>query len=97
MRLVVVGGGVAGPAAALAARQQGLDAVVLERRASADPDEGSRVTVAPNGLDALDDLGLLDAVRAVGAPSRTNRMFGATGRLLGELSLGFLSTTAPLR
>lgn len=88
MRLVVAGGGVAGPAVALAARRQGLDAVVLERRAHADPDEGSWVTVAPNGLDALDALGLLEKARTIGAASRTNRMFGATGRLLGELSLG---------
>ncbi len=88
MRVVIVGGGVAGPAVALAARRQGLEAVVLERRAEADPDEGSWITVGPNGLDALDVLGVLDEVRAIAAPSRLNRMFGATGRLLGELSLG---------
>lgn len=88
MRLVIVGGGVAGPAVALAARQQGLEAVVLERRGSVDPTEGSWITVGPNGLDALDVLGVLGGAREIGAPSRHNRMFGATGRLLGELSLG---------
>ncbi|MHA3702925.1 FAD-dependent oxidoreductase [Jatrophihabitans sp. YIM 134969] len=86
--MVIVGGGVAGPAVALAARQQGMDAVLLERRGAADPEAGSVVTVGPNGLDALDVLGVLDAVRQIGVPSRRNRMFGATGRLLGELSLG---------
>ena len=88
MRLLVVGGGIAGPAAALAATRLGLQATVLERRAVADPDEGSWVTVAPNGLDALEVLGVLDAVREVGYPSRMNRMFGATGRHLGDVSLG---------
>lgn len=88
MRLVVVGGGVAGPALALAARQRGLDAVVLERRAVADPDEGSWITVSPNGLDALAVLGVLDEVRNIAVPTRTNRMFAATGARLGELSLG---------
>lgn len=88
MRVLIVGGGVAGPAIALAARQRGLDAVVLERRPVVDPAEGSWITVSPNGLDALDVLGVLPAVRLIGAPSRQNRMFGATGRLLGELSLG---------
>lgn len=78
----------AGPALGLAARQLGLDAVVLERREVADPYEGSWITVGPNGLDAFDVLGVLDAVRTIGVPSRLNRMFGATGRLLGELSLG---------
>ena len=88
MRVLIVGGGVAGPAVALAARRSGLEAVVLERRAEIDPDEGSWITVGPNGLDALDVLGVLPAVRRIGVPSRQNRMFGATGRLLGELSLG---------
>ena len=88
MRLLVVGGGVAGPAVALAATRLGLEATVLERRAVADPDEGSWITVAPNGLDALDVLGVLDDARAVGHPSRVNRMFGATGRHLGDVALG---------
>ena len=88
MRLLVVGGGVAGPAVALAATRLGLDATVLERRRVADPDAGSWVTVAPNGLDALDVLGVLDDARAVGHPSRVNRMFGATGRHLGDVGLG---------
>jgi len=88
MRLLVVGGGVAGPAVALAATALGLDATVLEGRPVADPDEGSWLTVAPNGLDALEVLGVLDDVRAIGHPSRLNRMFGATGRHLGDLSLG---------
>jgi 2-polyprenyl-6-methoxyphenol hydroxylase-like FAD-dependent oxidoreductase len=88
MRLLVVGGGVAGPAVALAAARLGHDATVLERRPVADPDEGSWVTVAPNGLDALDALGLLDRARAIGTPSRLNRMFGATGRHLGDVGLG---------
>ena len=88
MRLLVVGGGVAGPAVALAAARLGMEATVLERRAVTDPEEGSWVTVAPNGLDALDVLGVLDEARAVGHPSRTNRMFGATGRHLGDVPLG---------
>ena len=88
MRLLVVGGGVAGPAVALAATRLGLDATVLERRPVADPDEGSWVTVAPNGLDALEVLGVLDEVRTIGHPSRLNRMYGATGRHLGDVSLG---------
>ncbi len=88
MRLLVVGGGVAGPAVALAASRLGLDATVLERRPVADPDEGSWVTVAPNGLDALAVLGVLDEVREIGHPSRANRMYGATGRHLGDVSLG---------
>ncbi|HET9022265.1 MAG TPA: FAD-dependent oxidoreductase [Ornithinibacter sp.] len=88
MRVLVIGGGVAGPAVALAAANLGMDVTVLERRAVANRHEGSWITVAPNGLDALDALGVLDRVRSVGHPSRLNRLFGATGRHLGDVALG---------
>lgn len=88
MKAVIVGGGVAGPAAALALHHVGMETVVLERRSDPNPTEGSYFTVAPNGLDALDLLGVLDLAREVGFPTRTNAMYGATGRPLGELSLG---------
>ena len=44
--------------------------------------------MAPNGLDALVVLGVLDVARAVGAPSRVNAMYGATGRHAGRRQLG---------
>ena len=88
MRALVVGGGVAGPACALALQRIGVEAVVLERRPASDPDAGSYLTVAPNGLAALDVLGVLESVREGAVPSRSNRMVTSSGRLLGELSLG---------
>jgi 2-polyprenyl-6-methoxyphenol hydroxylase-like FAD-dependent oxidoreductase len=88
MKVVIVGGGVGGPAAAMALSHVGVEVVVLERRAERNPTEGSYFTIAPNGLDALDVLGILDLAREVGFATRTNRMYGATGRKLGELSLG---------
>jgi 2-polyprenyl-6-methoxyphenol hydroxylase-like FAD-dependent oxidoreductase len=88
MKALIVGGGVAGPATALALQHVGIDAVLLERRAGRDTAEGSYFTIAPNGLDALDLLGALDLVREVGFPTSTNVMYGATGRLLGEIGLG---------
>jgi 2-polyprenyl-6-methoxyphenol hydroxylase-like FAD-dependent oxidoreductase len=88
MKALIVGGGVAGPATALALQHVGIDAVLLERRAGRDTAEGSYFTIAPNGLDALDLLGRLDLAREVGFPTRTNVMYGATGRLLGEIGLG---------
>lgn len=88
MRVLVVGGGVAGSATALAARRAGFGATVLERRERVDPTEGSWITLAPNGVDVLEHLGLLDAARAVGWAGRTNRLFDTHGRLLGEVPLG---------
>ncbi|MFE7845635.1 FAD-dependent monooxygenase [Microbacterium sp. NPDC057407] len=87
MRAIIVGGGIAGPAAAMALQRVGVDAIVLEAA------EGTRVagswfTVAPNGLAALGAIEALDPVRALGIPTRHNLMRGATGRELGRLGLG---------
>ena len=88
MRALIVGGGVAGPAVALGLHRVGIESVVLERRAVVDPDAGSYLTLSPNGLAALGALDALEPVRQVGFGSRANLMYGATGRLLGELPLG---------
>ena len=88
MRALVVGGGVAGPATALALHRVGFDAVVLEGHHADPGDTGSFLTLAPNGVDALGALGVLDRVRADAVTSRRNAMYGATGRLLGTVTLG---------
>lgn len=95
MRIVVVGGGVAGPAVALAARQHGMEAVVLERRPARGTGregrregQGSWLTLAPNGIDAVTALGVRARVEDRGVHTHTNRVFDADGRLLGELPLG---------
>ena len=88
MRVLVIGGGVAGPATALALHRAGIDAEVLEGRPLDPGDTGSFLTLAPNGVDALDTLGVLDRVRADAVHSRRNAMYGATGRLLGTVTLG---------
>ncbi|GAC66233.1 FAD-dependent monooxygenase [Gordonia soli] len=88
MRALVVGGGIAGPASATALRTIGMDVVVVERSTPERRRGGSWFTITPNGLAALAAIGVLDEVRHLGVPTRTNRMVGATGRLLGELGLG---------
>jgi 2-polyprenyl-6-methoxyphenol hydroxylase-like FAD-dependent oxidoreductase len=88
MKALVVGGGIAGPAAALALAKAGIEPLVLERRPIVDPEAGSWFTVAPNGLDALEAIDALASVRDRGVPSRANVMYGATGHRLGKVSLG---------
>jgi 2-polyprenyl-6-methoxyphenol hydroxylase-like FAD-dependent oxidoreductase len=84
---VIVGGGIAGPAAALALHAVGIDATVLESR-PATVGSGSWLSIAPNGLAALQELDALDAVRSLGVPTRRNVMVGASGTHLGSLGLG---------
>jgi 2-polyprenyl-6-methoxyphenol hydroxylase-like FAD-dependent oxidoreductase len=88
MKTLVVGGGIAGPATALALQQVGVDVTVLEAWPRADPDAGSWFTLAPNGLHALDLLGARPLATGLGFRSERNVMVGATGSVLGSLSLG---------
>ncbi|KRF39385.1 NAD(P)/FAD-dependent oxidoreductase [Terrabacter sp. Soil810] len=88
MKALVVGGGVAGPATALALHQVGIEATVLEAWPRSDGEAGSWFTLAPNGLHALDLLGARHLAAGIGFPSERNVMAGATGRVLGSMSLG---------
>ena len=64
-RAVVVGAGLGGLASAIALRRGGWEVVVLERRPR--PAEvGAGIALWPNGLRALDDLGMGVAVRKAG-------------------------------
>lgn len=62
MHALVIGGGVAGPATAVALRSIGVEVTVCEARPPEDKDVGLWVMVAPNGLAALDALGLRETV-----------------------------------
>ncbi|GGV90884.1 MULTISPECIES: FAD-dependent monooxygenase [Streptomyces] len=59
---VVVGGGIGGLAAAIGLRRIGWEVTVIER-ASTPEDAGAGISLAANGLRALDELGVGDAVR----------------------------------
>ncbi len=88
MKALVVGGGVAGPAVALALEQVGVEAVVLEARSREELAAGSYLTLSPNGVHAVDQLGLGDRLRAVAFPTRRNELVSGTGRVLGSVTLG---------
>ncbi|WP_438484003.1 FAD-dependent monooxygenase [Streptomyces sp. S186] len=65
---LVIGGGVAGPVAALALRKAGIAATVYEAYPTAADGVGAWLGLAPNGLAALATVGADAAVRAVGQP-----------------------------
>ncbi len=81
---VVIGGGIAGPVAAIALRRTGNDVAVLEAYPDADSGTGGSLAIAANGLAALDVLGVGDAVRAIGIPIAAARM------TVGDTDLGRL-------
>ena len=81
---LVIGGGIAGPVAAMALQKAGIDAVVYEAYPSRADDAGGGLTLAPNGLDALDVIGIGDLVRPIGTPMTGIVMQDWKGKRLGE-------------
>jgi len=88
-RALIVGAGIAGPVLAIALRRAGFEPRVVE----AYPEGASRVagtwlTVAVNGLAALQTFGLQRGVLDVAFPSREIELLNGQGRRLGVASLG---------
>lgn len=65
---LVIGGGIAGCAAAIGLQQAGLSATVYEAHPSAAADAGAFLTLADSGAQALEQLGCTAAVAAVSTP-----------------------------
>ena len=85
---LVIGGGLAGPAVAMALRMAGVDARVFEARAEGAPVRGGGFNIATNGLDALRTLGVLDATDGLGLPAGRLAFYGRGGRRLGTVTTG---------
>jgi 2-polyprenyl-6-methoxyphenol hydroxylase-like FAD-dependent oxidoreductase len=82
---MVIGGGIAGPVAALALRKAGIEATVYEAYNGLADAAGGALMVAPNGLAAFRTVGIDEALLAVGQPIRRQVMSYGTGRRLGEI------------
>ncbi|MBT2232900.1 NAD(P)/FAD-dependent oxidoreductase [Nonomuraea sp. NEAU-A123] len=65
---LVIGGGIAGPVTAMALRKAGIDAVVYEAYEQAADGVGGGMSLAPNGVDALDAIDCADLIQPLGAP-----------------------------
>ena len=86
-RVVVVGGGIGGLATALSVARAGRRVVVLER-APEYAEIGAGLQLAPNGLHALDHLGVLDDVLRASSPMDELRFVdGVRGRHVTSLDL----------
>ncbi|MEU7579800.1 FAD-dependent monooxygenase [Streptomyces sp. NPDC041068] len=81
MKATVVGGGIGGLAAAVALHQRGWQVEVLER-APAFTEVGAGLSIQPNGLRALDEIGLGDRVRSSGLTDPVTGIRTANGSWL---------------
>jgi 2-polyprenyl-6-methoxyphenol hydroxylase-like FAD-dependent oxidoreductase len=84
---LVIGGGIAGPVAAMALRKAGIEATVYEAYGSTADRIGGGLSIAPNGLNALDAVDAGDVVRRIGTPLRGHVLRSWDGTVLGELDL----------
>ncbi|GAB3967526.1 FAD-dependent monooxygenase [Actinoallomurus acanthiterrae] len=89
MRVLIVGGGVAGAVAGIAAKKAGLDPMIYEAyEHSSGLAHGVYLTVAVNGLDALRAVDADKVVTSAGFPSGHMRFLSGTGKQLGVMPLG---------
>ncbi|MFH8336650.1 FAD-dependent oxidoreductase [Streptomyces sp. AM6-12] len=87
-RVLVIGGGIAGSAAALGLHRAGLDVRVYEAHPGADQDAGAFLTLASAGMRALTQLEAGRAVTAIGFPLTSLRLLDAAGTELAHVPLG---------
>ncbi|AJF63310.1 FAD-dependent oxidoreductase [Streptomyces vietnamensis] len=83
---LVIGGGIAGPVAAMALRQAGIEAAVYEAYDSTADGAGGGMTIAPNGQNALDAIGAGGLVRAIGTPVTAMELRSWTGKPLARFA-----------
>src|SRR5262245_18402439 len=83
---LIVGAGIGGLAAAIALRRAGWDVRVVEQAAS--PRElGFALALAPNALNALNELGLKDEALARGVQVKTFEVRRPDGRVAKRVDL----------
>jgi salicylate hydroxylase len=70
MRVLIVGGGIGGMTAAIALRQQGIEAIVIEQAAQMN-EIGAGIQIASNAVIALRQLGLEDKIASVAVKPQT--------------------------
>jgi 2-polyprenyl-6-methoxyphenol hydroxylase-like FAD-dependent oxidoreductase len=83
---LVIGGGIAGPAVALALRKAGIEPTVYEAYKTTADGLGGTLTLAPNGLDALRIIGADEAVGSIGQPLARTVMADGRGATIGQFA-----------
>jgi 2-polyprenyl-6-methoxyphenol hydroxylase-like FAD-dependent oxidoreductase len=86
-KAVIVGGGIAGPVAAMALQRAGIHSEVYEAYERGSDGVGAFLTLAVNGLDALRVLDLRDLVGDLGMDSSTMQISNGRGKLLGRMEM----------
>jgi len=87
-KALIIGGGVAGPIAAIALQRAGIDGVIYEAYSGGADDAGAFLTFASNGLDALRAIDAHHLVSAKGFPTPRMEIQSGSGKHLGDVPNG---------
>src|SRR4051812_45095414 len=93
MKAVVVGAGLGGLSAGLALRELGVEAQVFERAPNVEAiTVGIGMVIWPNGMRALDRLGLAGTAEGIGHRIDRLEFYAAAGRRLNDWTIGDIGT-----
>ncbi|KAJ6109034.1 hypothetical protein N7486_001268 [Penicillium sp. IBT 16267x] len=84
LKVVIVGGSIAGLTLAHCLLHNGIDFVILKARGEICPQEGAALSMMPNGTRILDQLGIFDDLIDGIQPHRTCWFWSGTGELILE-------------
>jgi FAD-dependent urate hydroxylase len=90
---LIIGGGIAGPATAMALQKAGIDPVIYEARPGHADGIGAFLTLAPNGADAMHAIGADTPALAAGFPTPAIVLRSGTGKYLGSGPTGLADGT----
>lgn len=85
MKVVVIGGGIAGPVLGIALRRIGAEVIIVEQRGPDQGGEGAFLGVAPNGMNVLAELDVAGSVLERGFSCSGFRFENAAGRGIGSI------------
>ncbi|MGA9669293.1 MAG: NAD(P)/FAD-dependent oxidoreductase [Terracidiphilus sp.] len=85
--VLIIGGGIAGPALALLLGQAGISSAIYEAYPQVD-DLGGGMQVAPNGMQVLVQIGIAEQLTALGVASDEFSFENQVGKVLGRLNNG---------
>lgn len=87
-KALIIGGGIAGPVAAMALQKAGIDSVVYEAYPAGADDVGAFMTIMNNGFDALHAIDADKPVLEASFPADRALFWSGSGKQLGEAPIG---------
>jgi 2-polyprenyl-6-methoxyphenol hydroxylase-like FAD-dependent oxidoreductase len=84
LRVIIVGGSVAGLTLAHSLQRSGIKYIVLESRNEIAPQVGASIGILGNGARVLDQLGLFDDISAMAEPLSTFYIWSKSGRSISK-------------